>query len=78
LFRKDIKQPIDTKYMHFTKMAGIMIIVKIKREFLIIPFMILQRIVQMKIDINLLMLEVNINLLYVIVKMNMIHINLNG
>ena len=35
------------------KMTGIMIIVKIKREFLIMPLMILERIIQMKIDIYL-------------------------
>ena len=38
---------------HLLKMTGIMIIVKIKREFLIMHLMILERIVQMKIDINL-------------------------
>ena len=33
-------------------MTGIMIIVKIEREFLIMHLMILERIVRMKIDIN--------------------------
>jgi len=59
LFRKDIKQHVDNKYMRLTKRTGIMISVKIKREVLIMPLMILERIVRMKIDI---VLDVNINL----------------
>ena len=42
LFRKDIKQHVDNKYMRVTKRTGIMIIVKIKREFLIMLLMIVE------------------------------------
>ena len=52
LFRKVIKQHVNNNCTDATKMTGIMIIVKIKREFLIMHLMILERIVRMKIDIN--------------------------
>ena len=42
LFRKDIKQHVDNKYMRVTKRTGIMIIVKIEREFLIMLLMIVE------------------------------------
>ena len=53
LFRKDIKQPIDNKYMHFTKNDWYNDNCKDKKRVLIMPLMILERIIHMKIDINL-------------------------
>ena len=53
LLRKDIIQPIDNKYMNFTKNDWYNDNCKDKKRVFIMPLMILERSVQMKIDINL-------------------------